>query len=152
MQHAGAVSTLRQARFAELDGRTLHDLVRLRIDVFVVEQQCPYAELDGRDPDPDTWHVWAEDSGVVGYLRLLTEPDRTQRIGRVCVAAAHRGTGLAGRLLARAVELASAAAPGAPVVLDAQSHLAPWYERRGFAVAGSEFVEDGIPHLPMRLA
>ncbi len=152
MGHAGAVTTLRQARFADLDGRTLHDLVRLRIDVFVVEQQCPYAELDGRDPEPGTWHVWAEDPCIVGYLRLLTEADRTQRIGRVCVATSHRGTGLAGRLLTRAVELAAAAAPGAPVVLDAQAHLASWYERLGFAVAGAGFVEDGIPHLPMRLS
>ncbi len=144
---------LRSARFDGLDARTFHDLVRLRVDVFVVEQEAAYPELDGRDPEPATVHVWADDGGqVTAYLRLLTEPDGTRRIGRVCVAQAHRGRGLADAVLAEALRLVESDDPRAEVVLDAQTYLAGWYERRGFAVAGTEFVDDdGIPHVPMRL-
>ncbi len=143
---------LHAAGFDELDARVLHDIVRLRIDVFVVEQHCPYAELDGRDVEPGTRHLWAGDGGrIVAYLRVLVEPDGSRRIGRVCVAGSHRGTGLARRLVAEAQTQAGTQAPGADVVLDAQAHLVGWYEWLGYRAAGEEFMEDGIPHLPMRL-
>lgn len=124
----------------------LYALLRLRVDVFVVEQACPYPELDGRDLDPGTRHLWLADAegSPVACLRLLAEAGAT-RIGRVATRADRRGRGLAGRLLDHAL-----ASSPAPHVLDAQSHLRAWYEGRGFAVAGPEFVEDGIPHLPMR--
>lgn len=146
------MTTLHSALFAGLDAATLHDLVRLRIDVFVVEQQCPYTELDGRDTEPGSVHVWAvADQAVVGYLRLLVEAGGVMRVGRVCVAASHRGRGLAADLMAEALRLSQVEHPQADVVLDAQTYLAPWYARQGFAVDGDEFVEDGIPHVPMRL-
>lgn len=142
---SGRGGVVRSATFPALDTPLFHDLVRLRLDVFVVEQGCAYRELDGRDTDPSTVHVWAGEPPV-GYLRLLTEPDGTRRIGRVCVAAGHRGSGLAGRLVATGLELAG----GHVVVLDAQAHLESWYAQRGFARSGAEFVEDGIAHVPMR--
>lgn len=151
MNHAENVTPLHTAPFAGLDPATFHGLVRLRINVFVVEQQCPYEELDGRDTDPQTRHVWATDRGaVIGYLRLLTETDGRRRIGRVCVATSHRGRGVAGELVSEALQLARDEAPDAHVVLHAQSYLASWYEQQGFAVDGEQFVEDGIPHVPMR--
>ena len=71
-------------RFTELTTREFHDIVRLRIDVFVVEQECPYGELDGRDTEDATRHVWIEDDpGVLSYLRVLDDGD-ARRIGRVC--------------------------------------------------------------------
>ncbi|MFF3852764.1 GNAT family N-acetyltransferase [Micromonospora sp. NPDC002575] len=162
----------RIASFAELDARTLHDLLRLRVDVFVVEQRCPYPELDGRDVEPGTRHVWlartddggrraggdAGDGGdgsqgeagtyggVVAYLRILADPGGLARIGRVVVAPGARGGGHAGRLMAEAL----AAVGDRPCVLEAQSHLVGFYARHGFAVSGPEYVEDGIPHTPMR--
>jgi ElaA protein len=145
--------SLYRAPFADLATRTWHDIVRLRIDVFVVEQQCPYAELDGRDVEAGALHLWAATSAgeVLAYLRLLTEPDGSSRIGRVCVAATARRRRLAAALLADALAHSLARRPGADVVLAAQSHLASWYARHAFVVDGPEFVEDGIPHLPMRL-
>lgn len=147
------MTRLRCARFDTLDARTLHDLVRLRVDVFVVEQRCAYAELDGRDTEPGTWHLWAP--GAAGapaaYLRLLAERDGSRRIGRVCVAPAHRGRGLASALVDEAVRMVATDYADADVVLDAQSYLAGWYARHGFAVVGADFVEDGIAHVPMRL-
>ncbi|MCX4473697.1 putative N-acetyltransferase YjcF [Micromonospora sp. MW-13] len=137
----------RLASFAELDARTLHDLFRLRVDVFVVEQACPYPELDGRDIEPGTRHLWlTRDGAVVAYLRILADPGGVARIGRVVVAPDARRGGYAGRLMAEALAVVG----DRPCVLDAQSHLAGFYARHGFAVSGPEYVEDGIPHTPMR--
>ena len=139
---------VRVARLAELDAATLYRLLRLRVDVFVVEQQCPYHELDGRDLEPETLHLWVEDAGDVrAYLRVLVDADGQRRIGRVVTAREARGQGLAELLVRRALELCGSA----PVVLDAQAHLERWYERLGFRRSGAEFDEDGIPHLPMTL-
>jgi ElaA protein len=138
---------LRAATFAELDTATLYALLRLRVDVFVVEQRCPYPELDGRDLEPATRHLWLErDHAPVGYLRMLAEPDGTVRIGRVVVARSARRAGLAGRLLAAAL----AEAGGRTCVLDAQSRLVGFYRGLGFTPTGPEFLDDGIPHVPMR--
>nr|WP_203917557.1 GNAT family N-acetyltransferase [Rugosimonospora africana] len=138
---------MRFAAFDQLDAGTLYALLRLRVDVFVVEQTCPYPELDGRDTEPGTWHVWHnEQGGPNGYLRIMEEPDGSARIGRVCVAAPQRGTGLARRLMAAALDRVG----DRTCVLDAQSHLAGFYAGLGFEPDGPEFVEDGIPHVPMR--
>jgi ElaA protein len=137
---------VRVAAFDELDSRTAYALWQLRESVFVVEQACAYAELDGRDLDDGTRHVWVTDDGrPVAYLRLLDDGD-AMRIGRVLVAVSHRGTGLAEVLMRRALELVG----GRPSRLDAQSSLADWYARFGYVVTGPEFLDDGIPHVPMR--
>ncbi|MEU4712814.1 GNAT family N-acetyltransferase [Micromonospora purpureochromogenes] len=138
---------VRVAAFADLDARTFHDLLRLRIDVFVVEQHCPYPELDGRDVEPGTRHLWLErDGAVLAYLRILADADGSARIGRVVVAPAARGGGHAGRLMTEALRLVGEQ----PCVLEAQSYLVDFYARHGFAVTGPEYVEDSIPHVPMR--
>jgi ElaA protein len=142
----GPVLTLRCARFDELDAPTLYALLRLRIDVFVVEQACPYPELDGRDREPETRHCWVtEDEQVVTCLRILREADGTTRIGRVATAAHARGRGHARRLVAHAL-----AGVCGPVVLDAQAYLVDFYAQFRFTPTGPEFLEDGIPHVPMR--
>lgn len=139
----------RRARFADLDPLTLYRLLALRVDVFVVEQACPYPELDGRDHEPGTEHRWYEDAAgqPVAYVRVLTEPDGSLRLGRVATRPEARSGGLARRL----VEGVLAEASG-PVHADAQAHLRRWYEDLGFVVAGATFVEDGIPHVPMTWA
>ncbi|RIV40909.1 GNAT family N-acetyltransferase [Micromonospora radicis] len=138
---------LRVAGFADLDARTFHDLLRLRVDVFVVEQECAYPELDGRDVEPGTRHLWlAHDGAPLAYLRILADPGGVARIGRVVVAPSARGSGHAGRLMTAAL----AEVGDGPCVLDAQSHLVGFYARHGFTVSGPEYVEDGIPHTPMR--
>ena len=123
-------------------------MLRLRTDVFVVEQACPYPDLDGRDTEPGTRHLWfAEPTGTdtpLAYLRVLIDPDRRHRIGRVCTAPEARGAGLSGRLVAAALH------DRADFGLDAQSHLTGFYARFGFRVSGPEYIEDGIAHTPMR--
>ena len=141
--------TVHSAPFADLDPVTAYRLWALRSDVFVVEQDCPYLDLDGRDLAPGTQHVWIERSGVpVATLRVLDDPDAdggALRIGRVATARGWRGRGLAGRLVSSVVD----AAGEREVVLDAQSHLGDWYAAFGFVPSGRGFVEDGIPHTPM---
>ena len=133
--------------FAELTAAELYAILRLRAEVFVVEQECPYLDPDGRDAEAGARHVWVEDaaSAVVAYARLLDDGG-ARRIGRVVTAASSRSNGLARRLVQYVLD-----GGGGPWILDAQSHLVGWYQQLGFAVAGAEFVEDGIPHVPMTL-
>lgn len=132
--------------FAHLDPETVYLICRARQDVFVVEQECPYPDLDGRDLEPGTRHVlMLADDTLIGYARVLDDGD-VWRIGRVLLAPDARGQGLAGPIMDTALNLSK----GRDVVLDAQSPLVPWYASFGFAVDGPEFLEDGIPHTPMR--
>ena len=131
--------------FEGLSAREFHDIARLRVDAFVVEQACAYPELDGRDIEAATRHVWfGGPDGVQAYVRVLDDGD-ARRIGRVVTAPEARGE----RLAARLVDHVLAATEG-PWVLDAQAHLESWYVARGFTVDGAEFTEDGIAHVPMR--
>jgi ElaA protein len=140
--------TITAGPFTALDGPTAYAVWKLRQDVFVVEQQCPYPDLDGRDDEPGTRHVLLRDDDlVIGYARVLDETDGW-RVGRVVLARAARGRGLADRVMTAALEVAT----DRDVVLDAQSPLAGWYATFGFEVDGPEYLEDGIPHTPMRRA
>jgi len=153
------VVTVRSRGFEDLDVRTAYDVWRLRQDVFVVEQECPYPDLDGRDVEPGTRHLTLEvDGELAGYLRILDDAARgsgtssgtgprtgTARIGRVLLARAFRGRGLADRLMEAALEEIG----DRPSRLDAQVPLAGWYASYGYVVTGPEFLDDGIPHVPM---
>lgn len=146
-QAEAEAATIREAAVADLDPVTLYKIIKLRVDVFVVEQACAYPELDGRDLEPGARQLWIERDGeVIATLRLLDD-GAALRIGRVATAAHTRAAGLAAQLVRRAVALAGER----EVVLDAQSYLLGWYQRLGFVADGDEFVEDGIPHVPMRL-
>ncbi|MGW4062162.1 GNAT family N-acetyltransferase [Amycolatopsis sp. NPDC004747] len=137
--------TLHDATGPELTAVQLHDILRLRIDVFVVEQKAAYPELDGRDLLPDTRHLWFEDGQVLAYLRVLLDPGGIRRIGRVVTAAHARGAGLAARLMEAALTI-----PG-EYVLDAQTYVQGFYARYGFIAEGAEYLDDdGIPHIKMR--
>ncbi|HEY0948971.1 GNAT family N-acetyltransferase [Nocardioides sp.] len=138
--------------FDHLDPYAVYGICKIRQDVFVVEQACPYPDLDGRDVEPETRHVLLmDDDALSGYARVLDDGDDGQsvwRIGRVLLAPDARGRGLADVIM----ETALSVAQGRDVVLDAQSPLAGWYATFGFEVSGPEFLEDGIPHTPMRLS
>ena len=138
---------------SDVDGlgvRTAYDVWRLRQQVFVVEQDCPYPDLDGRDLEPTTRHVVLLDdahereSAVIGTLRVLDDGDWA-RIGRVVVAPPARGRGMAAVLMDEAMALCG----DREVRLDAQTGLTGFYEGYGFEVTGPEFDEDGIMHVPM---
>jgi len=132
--------------FDDLDARTAYAMWRLRQDVFIVEQTCPYPDLDGRDLEPGTRHVvLREAEELLGCARVLDDRE-VWRIGRVVLATSARGRGRGDGLMEAALQVCR----GRDIVLDAQSPLAGWYATFGFSVTGPEFLDDGIPHLPMR--
>lgn len=145
-----ATAALKRSWALDLDNKALYALLKLRVEIFVVEQECPYPELDGRDLELETRHLWLEQNGeVVSTLRLLEEHDdgtTSFRIGRLCTAKAARGQGHTTRLLRAAL----AEVGTAPCVISAQSHLVEMYGKHGFTPDGDEYLEDGIPHTPMR--
>jgi ElaA protein len=135
----------RAATFADLDTTTLYAILKLRVDVFVVEQNCPYPEIDGRDTEPGTRHLWlARDGRIDAYVRILVDGDAL-RIGRVVTAPEARGQGLGAQLITEALTIVG----NRPSVLDAQAHLAEFYAKFGYRQTGPEYLEDGIPHVPM---
>lgn len=146
----------RSSALADLDPATLYRILRLRVQVFVVEQECAYEELDGRDLESDAEMLWVEEEGeVLATVRLLVDraadgSTEALRIGRVATAQSARSRGVASQLMRRGVARCHEIDPDAPIVLDAQSYLVDWYARFGFAVSGEEYLEDGIPHHPMR--
>ena len=130
---------------ADVAPDVLYRILQLRSQVFVVEQACVFLEPDGRDLDPSCRQLWIEEDGdVVAAARVLAEGD-AHRIGRIVTAEHARGRGLARAV----VEHALASEDGA-WVLDGQAHLAAWYETFGFVVTGAAYLDDGIPHVPMR--
>ena len=138
--------------FDDLSARTFHAIARLRQQVFVLEQNCVYLDLDGRDTEPGTVQMWLEGPGgeVASSVRLLDERHDEPglvSIGRVVTAPAWRGRGAAAALMRAAV----ARCGEAPIRIHAQTHLTDWYAQFGFRPVGDVFLEDDIPHQEMRI-
>lgn len=136
----------------QLSTAALYAILRLRCEVFVVEQNCAYQDIDGLDLLEDTWHLQVhEGTQLLGYLRLLAPGTRDGEvaIGRVLTAEAGRGRGLGHGLMERALEEVARLWPDTPVYLSAQAHLQGYYGRYGFVAQGEVYLEDGIPHIDM---
>ncbi|WP_244304390.1 GNAT family N-acetyltransferase [Leucobacter viscericola] len=118
----------------------------------MLEQDCVYLDLDGRDLEQTTIQVWAETNQgeIASSVRILNEDalePGLRSIGRVVTAPQHRGLGIAAAVLNTAIEICE----DHPIQIHAQSYLTEWYARFGFRANGEEFLEDGIPHTPMRI-
>ncbi|MBW9055792.1 GNAT family N-acetyltransferase [Rhizobium mesosinicum] len=134
----------------ELPARELYDLLRMRVDVFVVEQNCPYPELDGKDID--ALHLRLLDGGELIASTRLLKPQSAHdpvKIGRVVVSPAHRGKRLGDALMKESIAACEKLFPANPIALSAQAHLRRFYESFGFVETSEEYLEDGIPHLDM---
>lgn len=140
--------------FNQLDINMLYDILRLRVDVFVVEQACAYPELDDKDRHPETQHLFglSPDGELLAYARILppglSYPEAS--IGRVVVSPAGRGEGLAMPLMQQAIESALTTWPDAGIQIGAQDYLKNFYQKLGFVACSEMYLEDGIPHLDMR--
>jgi len=145
---------IRRLAFQDLSARGLYDLLRLRQDVFVVEQACPYGDIDGRDPDAVHLIAAGPDGALMGCARCLG-PDGgapgVVRFGRLAVHPAARGTGLGRRLVAAALDCLGERWPGLAVEIGAQLYLEPFYAGFGFRRVGGVYDDVGIPHVDMRL-
>jgi len=147
--------------FDELTAPELYEIMKLRVSVFVVEQNCPYQELDDRDQS--SYHLYLkDDSGIAAYLRVyfneiymnpyIEESDilfNVAAIGRVVSAVRRRG--YATELLKAAVTVAKDKFSAERIVIEAQVYAKELYEKVGFIQTSEEFLEDGIPHIQMML-
>lgn len=132
----------------------VYDMLAVRNEVFIIEQNCVYGDVDGADKH--AWHLLAygRNGALAGYLRVLL-PDKTSgdiRIGRVLTTAKFRGLGLGNALLARALDHIGGQWPGVSVSLHAQARLRAFYGAFGFVAVSDVHDEDGIPHIWMRSA
>ncbi|MET4703420.1 GNAT family N-acetyltransferase [Frigoribacterium sp. UYMn621] len=140
-----------QKSWSQLTLEELYSVLKLRTDVFFVEQRIDEEELDNRDQEPSTEHLWIADaSGAAAYLRVLLDAEATHLdalriVGRVVVRADRRGEGLAQLLVARVMEQHGHES----MLLHAQEYIAPLYAKFGFEVFGESYIEAGIPHISM---
>ena len=137
------MTQIHRATFGDLSTEQLYDVLKLRVNVFVVEQRCPYPEID--DLDKLANHYWINDEkGIASYLRTIQEVEGL-RIGRVVTRYDARSQGYSGQLISHVVQSSDG-----PWTLSAQAYLRDWYSELGFIPVGPEFLEDDIPHIPMR--
>lgn len=136
--------------FETLSGRDVYEILQLRVDVFVVEQECPYHEIDGNDYE--ALHIiYRDERGVGAYARLLPAGVNydAPSIGRVIVRKDLRGGGFAHTLMENALNYMLKRWQPEKINLQAQTHLAYFYEGHGFTVISESYLEDGIPHVDM---
>lgn len=135
----------------ELSARELYELIRLRVDVFVVEQKCPYAELDGLDLNAHHVLGHDEEGRLMACARILPpEHGGLPHIGRVVVHPALRGKGLAHELMTNALDALHRIHGSRRSELAAQAHLEAFYAAHGYERTGADYDLDGIPHVDMR--
>ena len=144
------------SRFNELTTDDLYAVVQLREAVFIVEQNCPYPDADGRDPN--AWHLlgWGQtpnERTLVAYARIFEPGVRYTEasIGRIVTAPRVRGTGIGKELVAEALRRIESLAPGQPVKIAAQRRLEEFYLGFGFKTISDPYEEDGIIHVDMIL-
>ena len=140
----------RTKEFHELSLREFHDLLKLRIDVFVVEQTCPYAELDGKDLEAVHLFGLDHEDRMVAVARILPpDEDGRPHLGRIAVDHEHRGRGLAKELMELSLSTIAERYGSRRSALAAQSHLETFYASFGFERKGPDYPWDGIPHVDM---
>ena len=138
--------------FSELGTKLLYDVLRLRVDVFVVEQNCPYPEVDGRDPDALHLVGQQADGTVAAYARIFPpQADGVPHIGRVVVAMQHRGIGLGQRVMQEAFQVLRERYGSRRSAIAAQTYLQHFYMDLGYVRTGDDYLWDGIPHVDMVL-
>jgi len=136
----------------QMEPGLLYDMLALREAIFVVEQKCIYQELDGLDKTAE--HLLAMQNGeIIACLRSLPPAGGEDqiRVGRVAVSSDWRKKGIARLMMRKAIEKARCDYPSSGVCLNAQTYLQGFYMSLGFQLNGDEFLEDGIPHVPMQL-
>lgn len=133
--------------FDKLTTQELFNIYKLRVDVFVVEQQCPYHEID--DIDLESYHIYLQDdnSKIISYCRLYQQ-NNTYHIGRVISSTRRKGYGT--QIMKTALEFAGQTLHADSIIIEAQTYAKNFYEKLGFIQTSEPFDEDGIPHIQMK--
>lgn len=134
-------------KFSQLSTQELYQIYKLRVDVFVVEQQCPYHEID--DIDLESYHIYLQNdnSKILAYCRLYKIED-TFHIGRVIASERRKGYGT--QIMKKAVKFATEELHADTIIIEAQTYAKNFYEKLGFIQTSEPFDEDGIPHIQMK--
>ena len=135
--------------FSELTTEELYNIFKLRSDVFIVEQNCAYPDID--EADKVAYHMWLEDEdGIAAYLRVLPQGVKFDDVSLGRVISARRGCGLGARIMQEGIKAAQEIYGAKSITIGAQSYAKGFYEKQGFVQISEEFVEDGIPHILMQ--
>lgn len=135
-------------RVYDLTTKEFLEIVKLRIAVFVVEQNCPYQEVD--EADERAWHTWLQEgTTIIGYTRVIDKGD-TVTFGRVLINPDYRGKKLGQKLVVETLKVVEDKYPNRPIVIGAQAHLADFYGSFGFERISEVYLEDDIPHVDMK--
>lgn len=136
--------------FSELTTYELYEILRIRSEVFVVEQECVYQDID--EKDLDAFHVWLEDGGaMLAYLRVMDRGVSFEDVSIGRVVSLKRREGLGSELLRAGIRAAEEKFGADRITLEAQTYARAFYEKQGFVQTSDEFMEDGIPHICMTL-
>lgn len=139
---------LKVKTFAQLSNTELYAILKLRVDVFVVEQACPYPEIDGRDED--SLHVWLEEDGeILAYLRVLDRGVESEYVSIGRVIAARRRQGLGSEIMKAGIRVAQEHFHAEAIYLEGQVYAQGFYENLGFRQISEPYLEDNIPHIKM---
>ena len=137
--------------FSELENKELYELLKLRTDVFVVEQDCPYPELDRKDYKAQHLMMWSEKE-IIGYVRILPQGvsyPKDSSIGRVVIKKTYRGLKQGRPLMLQGMKYIKEIWKENSIRISAQKHLSKFYESLGFRQVSEEYLEDDIPHVEM---
>lgn len=140
-------------KFPEFEVQTLYEMLKLRVDVFVVEQTCPYPELDNKDTNSKTLHICGYncDGKIIAYARLLPAGLSYEEasIGRIVITGQERGKGLGHELMKTCIKELERTWPHTNVKIGAQEHLQGFYQKHDFVTVSEPYMEDGISHVEM---
>ena len=137
-------------KFKELTIDELYEILKLRLEVFVVEQNCIYQDID--DIDKRSYHLFMKEKDkpeVKVYIRVFEKDKETAQIGRVVTAKDERRKGYASELIKKGIDISKNEMKKTKVYLEGQVYAAKLYEKLGFKIISDEFLEDGIPHYKM---
>ncbi|KEI76324.1 GNAT family N-acetyltransferase [Clostridium botulinum] len=137
-------------KFKELSVEEMYEILRVRNQVFIVEQECPYQDIDYKDKN--AYHLFAHDNGIIiAYLRILEKGISYDEIsiGRVLINKDYRGKGLARKLMLKAIEFIENNMNENEIKISAQAYLLDFYRSLGFNEVSEVYLEDNIPHIDM---
>ena len=145
--------TFESKDFDSLSTLELHQIFALRNEVFIVEQNCIYQDIDGKDLDA-THILGYLGKEIIAYARILKKGcayDEYAAIGRIVVSPKRRGQNIGHELVEKSIQWARLIHPNERIKISAQEHLVPFYTTHGFRSVGEGYLEDGIPHIAMIL-
>lgn len=137
-------------KFEELNAEEIYEILKIRNEVFIVEQKCPYQDCDGKDKK--SYHLYFQDGGkIIAYLRILKKGVSYDEIsiGRVLVLKNYRGKGIAREMLLKAINFVELNLNEKEIKIQAQTYLVNFYRSLGFKEISKEYLEDNIPHIDM---